>query len=59
MDWRRDAAAAPSSSAGPGGRLAVNIRSKHQANVNITSTLLELYSMVRANWTEDYYNRHR
>ncbi|XP_043215701.1 vacuolar protein sorting-associated protein 13D-like [Amphibalanus amphitrite] len=65
LDWRRESTAAAASSGGTSpsptsnDRLTVNIRSKHQANVNVTTTLLELYSMVRTNWTEDYYNRHR
>ena len=25
-------------------------------NFTLTSTLVELYQMVKANWTEDYYN---
>ncbi|XP_037089594.1 LOW QUALITY PROTEIN: vacuolar protein sorting-associated protein 13D-like [Pollicipes pollicipes] len=56
LDWRHSALV---QSGAPGGRRTAVVRSRQQANLNLTSTLLELYSMVRANWTEDYYNRHR
>ena len=48
---------------GPGGsngkrskRTTVSLESSDAINFNLTSTLVELYQMVKANWTEDYYN---
>lgn len=40
-------------------RLQVHATSDEVLNINITSTLMELYSMVKDNWTQDYYNVHR
>lgn len=37
-------------------RLNVKLQSRDILNVNITSTLTELYSQVKENWTMDYYN---
>ena len=34
----------------------LNIKSKDRLNISITSALLELYSVVKLNWGEDYYN---
>ncbi len=37
-------------------RLTLNVETENTVNFNLTSTLIELYHMVKANWTEDYYN---
>ncbi|XP_069683777.1 intermembrane lipid transfer protein Vps13D isoform X2 [Periplaneta americana] len=37
-------------------RLQVHITAEDILNVNITNTLVELYKMVKENWTQDYYN---
>lgn len=37
-------------------RLQTFVTSKDPLNINITSTLVELYSNVKENWTQDYYN---
>jgi len=37
----------------------VLITSDEVLNVNITSTLMELYSMVKDNWTQDYYSPNK
>ena len=37
-------------------RNAINIKSDDVVNLNLTSSLLELFRVVRANWGEDYYN---
>ncbi|KAL3268817.1 hypothetical protein HHI36_007913 [Cryptolaemus montrouzieri] len=37
-------------------RLNVEIHSKEILDVNITSTLLDLYKQVKDNWVKDYYN---
>lgn len=37
-------------------RLQTFITSKDPLNINITSTLVELYKSVKENWTQDYYN---
>ncbi|KAK8735874.1 hypothetical protein OTU49_017439, partial [Cherax quadricarinatus] len=42
-----------------GERLTINLKTYDTVNVNITHTLLELYQMVKNNWTLDYYNRDR
>ncbi|XP_042225636.1 vacuolar protein sorting-associated protein 13D-like isoform X3 [Homarus americanus] len=42
-----------------GERLTLTVMTKDTVNVNITQTLLELYRMVKNNWTSDYYNRER
>jgi len=39
-----------------GTRQAINITSKDVVNINVTSAMLELYRVVRANWGEDYYD---
>lgn len=36
--------------------LSFKISSNDSFNVNITSTLMELYGQVKENWTKDYYN---
>lgn len=38
-----------------GRRLSANLATSDVVNVSLTSTLLELYHTVKANWTEDYY----
>lgn len=42
-----------------GERLLLSMKTNDTVNVNITSTLLELYQIVKSNWTLDYYNRDR
>nr|XP_045619802.1 vacuolar protein sorting-associated protein 13D-like isoform X1 [Procambarus clarkii]XP_045619809.1 vacuolar protein sorting-associated protein 13D-like isoform X1 [Procambarus clarkii] len=42
-----------------GDRLTISVKTCDTVNVNITSTLLELYHMVKNNWSLDYYNRDR
>ncbi|XP_044753631.1 vacuolar protein sorting-associated protein 13D [Coccinella septempunctata] len=37
-------------------RLNIEVRSKEILNVDITSTLLDLYQKVKDNWTRDYYS---
>lgn len=37
-------------------RLQVHISAEDILNVNITDTLVDLYKMVKENWTQDYYN---
>lgn len=37
-------------------KLIVKVESDETFNVNITSTLMELYKQVKDNWTKDYYN---
>lgn len=34
----------------------ITVKSEELLNVNITSTLVELYKAVKENWTEDYYS---
>ena len=41
--------------AGRSQKLTVNMTTDEVVNFNLTSTLVELYQMVKANWTEDYY----
>ena len=43
----------------PTQKLSMNLTTKDIINFNVTSTLVELYQMVKANWTEDYYNMHQ
>ncbi|KAK6626649.1 hypothetical protein RUM44_009125 [Polyplax serrata] len=40
-------------------RLQIQVQSEELLNINVTSTLLKLYSMVKDNWTQDYCNPHR
>ncbi|XP_037794091.1 uncharacterized protein LOC119589563 [Penaeus monodon] len=40
-----------------GERLSLSVKTEDTVNVNVTNTLLELYHMVKNNWTLDYYNR--
>lgn len=42
-----------------GERLSLSVKTEDTVNVNVTNTLLELYHMVKNNWTLDYYNRDR
>jgi hypothetical protein len=37
-------------------RLQIHISADDILNVNITDTLVDLYKMVKENWTQDYYN---
>lgn len=37
-------------------RLCVRIESEETFNINITSTLIDLYQQVKENWLKDYYN---
>lgn len=37
-------------------RLQVELNSTETLNINITSTLVELYNLVKNNWTQDYYS---
>lgn len=37
-------------------RLQMQIESAETLNLNVTSTLIELYKLVRDNWTQDFYN---
>ncbi|KAG5879440.1 hypothetical protein JTB14_025696 [Gonioctena quinquepunctata] len=37
-------------------RLTVKVKSEESFNINVTSTLIELYKQVKDNWTKDYYN---
>ena len=39
-----------------GQKLSLNMVATDVVNFTLTSTLVELYQMVKANWTEDYYN---
>ncbi len=51
LDWRIRAIGL-----GLGGRkLSANLTTTDVVNFNLTSTLVELYQTVKANWTEDYY----
>ncbi|KAK7078968.1 hypothetical protein SK128_010900 [Halocaridina rubra] len=42
-----------------GERLSISLKTENTVNVNITNTLLDLFHMVKNNWTSDYYNRER
>lgn len=42
-----------------GQRLGLDISSKDTINVNITNSVLDLYTLVSSNWTQDYYERDR
>ena len=35
------------------------LTSENTININVTSTLLDLYQLVKNNWTQDYYQRER
>ena len=37
-------------------RTSVNLKSVDLININVTSSMLELFKVVEANWGEDYYN---
>ena len=37
-------------------KLSMNLETRDIINFNVTSTLVELYQIVKTNWTEDYYN---
>ncbi|XP_055636021.1 intermembrane lipid transfer protein Vps13D isoform X3 [Toxorhynchites rutilus septentrionalis] len=37
-------------------RLNLKIESNDTLRLNITSTLIDLYQLVKSNWTQDYYN---
>lgn len=36
-------------------RFRIRVDSRDSVNVNITSTLVELVTLVKENWTQDYY----
>lgn len=36
-----------------------SLSSENVVNITVSDTLLDLYRLVRDNWTEDYYNRER
>ncbi|KFM78297.1 Vacuolar protein sorting-associated protein 13D, partial [Stegodyphus mimosarum] len=40
----------------PGKRVMCTISSEDAINLNVTSSLIELYRTVKKNWTEDYFN---
>ncbi|XP_076064677.1 vacuolar protein sorting 13D isoform X4 [Oratosquilla oratoria] len=42
-----------------GARLILSLKAEDTVNVNITTTLIDLYHLVKTNWTHDYYNRDR
>ncbi len=52
FDWRLR----PIGANGNGQKLSLNVNTSDVMNFNLTSTLIELYQMVKTNWTEDYYN---
>lgn len=37
------------------GRVQMEVSSTEVLNTNVTSSLIELWQLVRANWTADYY----
>merc|ERR1719232_1634655 len=37
-------------------RTSINLSSKDLININLTTSMLELFKVVQANWGEDYYN---
>ena len=51
FDWRLRRIGAAN-----GQKLTLNMVATDVVNFTLTSTLVELYQMVKANWTEDYYN---
>uniref|UniRef100_A0A2C9LEM5 UBA domain-containing protein n=1 Tax=Biomphalaria glabrata TaxID=6526 RepID=A0A2C9LEM5_BIOGL len=40
-------------------KLAIQIAAQDVLNLNITSTLLDLYKQTSDNWAEDYFSQHR
>ncbi|KFB49228.1 vacuolar protein sorting 13D [Anopheles sinensis] len=44
-----------SDAAGPGNRLNMRVESNDTLRLNVTSTLIELFAMVKDNWMQDYY----
>uniref|UniRef100_A0AAG5DF63 UBA domain-containing protein n=1 Tax=Anopheles atroparvus TaxID=41427 RepID=A0AAG5DF63_ANOAO len=44
-----------SDAAGPGDRLNMRVESNDTLRLNVTSTLIELFAMVKDNWMQDYY----
>ncbi|XP_077998114.1 intermembrane lipid transfer protein VPS13D-like [Glandiceps talaboti] len=40
------------------GRQIVEVKTKSRLDLNLTSSLMKLYSNTKKNWTEDYYNKH-
>lgn len=36
--------------------MEIHLLSEETLNVNITSTLVELFNSVKETWTQDYYN---
>ena len=37
-------------------KTSINLKSTDLININVTSSMLELFKVVQANWGEDYYN---
>ncbi|XP_014236722.1 vacuolar protein sorting-associated protein 13D isoform X1 [Trichogramma pretiosum] len=52
MQWEQ----ALSSSSLSSKRLRIRVDSQDSVNVNITSTLVEMFTLVKENWTQDYYS---
>ena len=52
VNWRMVAIG----SSGLGRKLSLNIETSDIVNFNVTSTMLELYHLVKSNWSEDYYS---
>ena len=43
-------------SSGLGRKLNLNVETSDPVNFNLTSTMLDLYHVVKNNWTEDFYS---
>ena len=50
LDWTKSTLGSSST------KTAINLKSIDLININITSSMLELFKVVQANWGEDYYN---
>lgn len=50
MQWEQTLSSSLSSK-----RLRIRVDSQDSVNVNVTSTLVELVTTVKENWTQDYY----
>ncbi|KAK3881484.1 hypothetical protein Pcinc_014068 [Petrolisthes cinctipes] len=42
-----------------GERLSLDVTTNDTININVTNSVLDLYSLVSKNWTQDYYERDR